>query len=122
MASPMNAVVWAEIPVSDLKASMAFYAQVLGNELTLNPMAPIPMADFAYDGGVAGHLYEGAPGKGAGPTVHLAIPGSVEEAISAVRGAGGEAEDMIVEIPPGRFAIAQDLDGNRIGLFEPKAA
>jgi len=124
MSLPTNATVWAEIPVTDMTAASAFYEAVLGNPLVQENSGPNPMAMLPYDGGgVAGHIYPGTPpAKGTGPTVHLGVPGTAEEAIQAVRAAGGEAHDMVIEIPPGRFAYATDLDGNSIGLFEVKQA
>ena len=47
MNAPANAAVWFEIPVTDMKRSMAFYAEVLGNELRLDETGPNPMAIFA---------------------------------------------------------------------------
>jgi len=35
--------------------------------------------------------------------------------------AGCKVVSPIVEIPPGRFAYARDLDGNSLGLFESAA-
>ncbi|MBJ7471137.1 MAG: VOC family protein [Solirubrobacteraceae bacterium] len=117
-----HAVVWTEIPVTDLDQSMKFYEAVLGAPLTRNDAGPNPMADFAYgDGSVAGHLYPGKPAAdGAGPTVHLAVPGTVEEAAARCVDAGGSVIGPVITIPPGRFQYATDLDGNSIGLFEPQ--
>ena len=113
-------VVWSEIPVTDMAKSMAFYGKVLGADLTLDETGPNPMAILPFDGvSTSGHLYPGKPAaKGTGPTIHVAIPGTAEEAIAAVRAAGGEADDFVVAIPDGRFAYATDPDGNSIGLFE----
>jgi len=121
---PPSAVVWAEIPVIDLQKAMTFYSTVFGFELKLNEMGPNPMADISYQGGagVSGHLYPGQPARnGEGPTVHLAVPDTVEEAIERLRSAGGETNGVVIEIPPGRFAYAIDPDGNSLGLFQPAA-
>ena len=117
-----NSLVWCEIPVTDMDKSVAFYNTVFGYTLTIdstgpNPMAMIPSKDAM--GGVAGHLYPGKPSSdGQGPTVHLAVPGKLEDAIERCNAAGGMVRSPIVTIPPGRFAYAQDLDGNSVGLFE----
>ena len=42
--APANAAVWFEIPVTDMKRSMAFYGSVLDNELRLDETGPNPMA------------------------------------------------------------------------------
>jgi uncharacterized protein len=116
-----QAVVWAEIPVSDLERAIPFYEAVLGQSLTINNDGPNPMADFAYTEGssVGGHLYPGTPAAaGAGPTIHLGVPGTVEEAAERCVAAGGAVLGPIITIPVGRFQYATDLDGNSIGLFQ----
>ncbi len=114
-------VVWTEIPVSDMEKSMAFYNKVFGWSLTLDTSGPVPMAMFGGEPGVAGgHLY---PGKsGAGPTVHIAIPDDLEAATERAKAAGATIGMGPIEIPPGRFTVIEDLDGNSIGLFEQKKA
>ena len=100
---------------------MQFYSTVFGFELKLNETGPNPMADISYQGGtgVSGHLYPGTPAKnGEGPTVHLAVPGTVEEAIERLRSAGGQTNGIVIDIPPGRFAYGIDPDGNSLGLFQ----
>ena len=68
--------------------------------------------------GVAGHLYPGKPApEGAGPTVHLASPGILEDALERVRQAGGQVLSEPFSIPAGRFAYCLDPDGNSIGIF-----
>ena len=121
MKLPTSAVVWAEIPVNDMTAAMAFYEALLGNPLTFDETGPNPMAMFAYDmtKGTGGHLYPGKPAPGTGPTVHLAVPGTVEAAMAVCTAKGGKVLSPVITIPPGRFCYATDPDGNSIGLFEP---
>ena len=120
--NPEHAVVWAEIPVSNLGNAMKFYSAVLQAEMAIddsgpNPVAFLPAKDFATS--IAGHLYEGKPGRnGEGATVHLAIPDTVEAARDRVFEAGGTSTGEIVAMPFGRFAYCIDPDGNSIGLFE----
>ncbi len=113
-------VVWAEIPVTDLEAATAFYTEVFGFEITLDESGPNPQAILGDGPGVVGaHLYPGKPaGDGTGPTVHLAVPGKLETSMERCTKAGGKVLSEIIQIPPGRFAYALDLDGNSIGLFE----
>ena len=116
-----NALVWAEIPVTDLKKSVAFYDKVFGFTLTIDESGPNPVAIFPDKDAmvVGGHLYPGKPASdGQGVTPHLAVPGSLEDAMERCTNAGGSLRSPIVTIPPGRFAYAQDPDGNSIGLFE----
>jgi len=119
---PNSAVVWAEIPVTDLTKAMAFYEALLGHALVLDTTGPNPMAMFAYNqngGGTGGHLYPGKPAvSGIGPTVHLVVPGTVEAAMARCTAAGGAVVSPVITIPPGRFASATDPAGTSIGLFE----
>lgn len=120
--TPEHFTVWAEIPVTDMDKAMAFYTAVTEAAFDMEPDAPMPMANFrtAPDTmGVAGHLYPGKPaGNGQGPTVHLAVPVTAEEAMARVEAAGGKVVSPVIEIPPGRFFYAHDLDGNSVGFFE----
>lgn len=119
---PEHAVVWAEIPVSNLENAKTFYGAVLQAELKIEQMGPndvvmLPAKDYATS--IAGNLYEGKPSKdGSGMTIHLSIDGSVEAARDRVFDAGGSSSRDIVEMPFGRFAYCTDPDGNSIGLFE----
>lgn len=118
--TPENAVVWFEIPVTDLEKSKAFYGAVLQNELENQEMGPNVTAIFtpASGGGVSGHLYVGKPGiAGQGNTIHLAAPSPLEESLKRVTAAGGQVVSDIIAIPAGRFAYCLDLDGNSFGLF-----
>ncbi len=126
--APQNAdatppvVVWTEIPVTDMDRAVAFYDAVFGWRMKVDTTGPNPMATFADStAGVGGHLYPGVPAKGAGPTVHLAVPDGVEAAMERCRAAGGEIHGPVIPIPFGRFVYATDPDGNSIGLFEPAA-
>ncbi len=118
---PEHFTVWTEIPVSDLDKAIAFYNDVFKTELSLvTDMGPNPFAMFptASSGGTAGHLYPGKPAEnGAGPTIHLACPDTLEETMERFAKAGGEVVSDPVAIPAGRFAYAVDPDGNSIGLF-----
>ncbi|MCG8545823.1 MAG: VOC family protein [Alphaproteobacteria bacterium] len=117
--TPENFTVWAEIPVTDFDRAIAFYNKVFDTELHKdcgpNPMAMFPTPNQA---GVAGHLYPGKPAPaGTGPTVHLASPDKLEDALARVKDAGGEVVSDVITIPSGRFAYCLDPDGNSIGIF-----
>jgi predicted enzyme related to lactoylglutathione lyase len=118
--NPSHTVVWFEIPVTDMDRSRAFYGSVLQAPLKMEEGGPNPMAVFAGDGesSVRGHLYPGKPAaQGSGPTVHLASPLPLEDALVRVGENGGQVVSPIVEIPAGRFAYCLDPDGNSFGLF-----
>lgn len=118
--TPQNAVVWFEIPVTDLAKSKQFYETVLQNELVDQDMGPNVTSIFspAQSSGVSGHLYVGKPSaSGTGSTIHLAVPAPLESALERLKMTGGQVLSDIVQIPAGRFAYCLDLDGNSIGLF-----
>jgi len=114
-------VVWTEIPVSDLDTGVAFYEAVFGLKTQRQEGGPNPFANFSDAGDiVSGHIYPGTPARGeGGPTIHLALPDTVEAGMERCRAAGGTVLGAPIAIPPGRFAYATDPDGNSIGLFEP---
>ncbi len=118
---PKNAVVWAEIPVTDMEKSMAFYSAVVGNELVEKDGGPNPIADLPCEddmNGVSGHLYPGKPAvDGTGNTIHILAHGTIESAMQRVEKAGGRVLSPVIEIPAGKFAYCLDLDGNSIGIF-----
>lgn len=119
--SPTNAVVWAEIRVTNLERAAAFYAEVLQNDMTITTeMGPEPMAVFSYKGdpGISGHLIQGTPG--AGTVIHLAVPDTLQATRARLTDAGGTAVSPDIEIPPGAYFYATDPDGNTIGLFKYK--
>lgn len=115
-----NTCVWFEIPVTDLARAKAFYGAVVQGELTDNNDGPNPMSMFpmSSQSAVSGHLYPGKPApSGSGNTVHIAVPGRVEDAMRRVTAAGGQVLSPVIEIPAGRFAYCLDPDGNSIGVF-----
>ncbi|EKF40500.1 VOC family protein [Nitratireductor indicus] len=118
---PLNAVVWAEIPVTDMARARAFYGAVLMNETDLREDGPNPMAVFATRNpkeAVSGHLYPGKPApEGTGPTIHLAVPAPLEDAMERVTANGGKLVSPIITIPAGRFVYCLDPDGNSFGIF-----
>ena len=118
--TPANFAVWAEIPVTDMDRAIAFYGKVFDTELNKDETGPNPVAMFPTSNptGVAGHLYPGKPAPdGTGPTIHLACPDTLEEALERVTKAGGRVVSDPISIPAGRFAYCLDPDGNSIGVF-----
>ena len=119
---PEHFVVWAEIPATDLDRATAFYSSVLETEMRKDETGPNPVVMFQTQdamAGIAGHIYPGKPAiDGSGPTIHFAVPGKLEATLEKVTSAGGKVISDPIEIPPGRFAYCQDLDGNSISFFE----
>lgn len=116
-----NRLVWAEIPVTDMKRAKAFYETVLNETLKEDDTGPNPMAVLPYPGGsgASGHLYPGKPAKaGEGITAHLAVSGELSDAMTRVKKGGGEVVSEILTIPAGQFFYAIDPDGNSVGFFK----
>jgi len=121
---PMNALVWSEIPVSNLPKAIAFYNAVFdyGMEPT-DQMGPQPVAIFpSQKGSASAHLYQTDQQTKGGPTLHFMVKDTLEHAKQRVFDAGGTVLDMpAVTIPQGKFTYALDPDGNSLGLFEANA-
>ncbi len=118
--TPEHFTVWTEIPAADLDRAIAFYSAVFDTELNKDETGPNPFAMFptSTPGGVAGHLYPGKPAAdGAGPTVHLACPDTLEKTLERVKKAGGQVISDVQTIPAGRFAYCLDTEGNSLGVF-----
>ena len=119
--STQPTVVWTEIPVSDLAASIAFYNAVFDWQMEPMEMAGQQVAAFGMNG-IGGNLVEGAPGAGTGAVIHMLAPGGLAATRARAEKAGARVEGDETEVRPGRYVIVHDPDGNRIGLFEPHAA
>lgn len=118
--TPENFTVWVEIPVSNLDRAISYYNTVFDIDLKKDETGPNPMAIFptANPSGAGGHLYEGKPGaEGCGPTIYLACPDKLEDAVERVKDAGGRVVSDVITIPAGRFAYCLDPDGNSVSLF-----
>ena len=126
MTNERDALVWGEIPVSDLAAATAFYSAAMNVPLSITEdMGPMKMTVFPYAGGegVSGHLAEGIPAKdGQGPVLHILIQGTLADAAQRVRAAGGETDAVEYPVPSGKFIYARDLDGNKFGLYVSNSA
>lgn len=116
--------VWTEIPVTDLDSAIIFYNKVFSWTMTKEDAGPNKVANFSANmAGPHGHLYPGTPAKpGTGPTIHLAVPDTLDATTERLGANGGKVLMGPIEIPVGRFTYCEDPDGNSIGLFETKVA
>ena len=120
-SGPQNAVVWAELPVSDLGAGMAFYSALLGMQMSTMEMGGDTVSAFPFgDGGVSADIFVPKAGQPKRTTVFLDV-GKLEPAMERCTAAGGTLLTGIIDIPPGRMVHATDPDGNGIGLFERRS-
>lgn len=120
--APQHTCVWFELPAEDYERAIGFYENVLMTKLQRftenvpNPYAMFPTADGM---GISGHIYPGKPARGAGPTVHLLVPDTLEATLERAFDAGGEVQPGVIQIPAGRFAYVTDTEGNSVGFFQP---
>ena len=111
-------VVWTELPVRDLAAAITLYDALLGTTSTIDRSGPVPMANLTRAEETVGcSLVEGEPGRGT--VLHFNVA-ALDAAADILRAAGGKVTSDPIAIPQGRFVYAEDPDGNKIGLFEPK--
>ncbi|KAJ54146.1 glyoxalase [Actibacterium mucosum KCTC 23349] len=123
--TPPSALVWSEIPATDLDAAIAFYKAVFDWDIELQTDGPNPFGIIKTSDpmGAAGHIYPGKPAaEGQGPTPHYLVPDSIEASVERLVAAGGTKLSDPIPFPGGRFLYAQDPDGNSIGLFQPPSA
>lgn len=118
-----GAVVWFEIPATDLDASQKFYETVLGIKMIKTEQSDDQPNDIVWfhdpsTPGSFGHLYPGTPADmGKGNTIHMLSADKLEDVMPRVEPAGGQVISPIIDIPAGRFVYINDPDGNSVGLF-----
>ena len=119
-----NTIIWADIPVIDIKRASAFYSAVTGG-----PVMPMPGAEDEVallmspdrEGGVSADLYVGGTPSADGATIYLNtwgdLDGTLERALAA--GATLLQEKRFMGDMVGWIAFITDTEGNRIGLQQP---
>jgi Predicted enzyme related to lactoylglutathione lyase len=118
----MARIVHFEITADDPERAIRFYRQALGWKI--EPMGDASVGYWLVTTGADGEMgINGAimgratPNQAVINTVGVA---NLEEAIAAVRSAGGSVGDDIDTIANvGRFTYATDTEGNLFGLLEP---
>ena len=109
-----NPVVHFEIGCRDSKKTQDFYSGLF--DWKLAPMGPAVMIDTG--GTVSGHISE----LGHEPH-HYAIlyvqVDDVQAYLDKAKALGGKMLVPPVDIPSGKFAWMEDLEGNTVGLFKP---
>jgi predicted enzyme related to lactoylglutathione lyase len=120
-----DTICWADIPVTDLDRSIAFYSAV-----TAGAVAKLPGeagTEFGLlpgsDSGVSGCLYvakdNGSSPKG--PLVYLSVEGRLDAATQAVTQNGGRILEGKRQIGPHGFRVLiADSEGNRLALHSMK--
>ncbi|HEY3317089.1 MAG TPA: VOC family protein [Coriobacteriia bacterium] len=119
-----NAIIWADIPVTDMARAMKFYSAVLQGDVTEMPggggeVALLPVMGERQEGQmvVGADLYVGKPSMD-GATVYLNTMGDIEGTLRRAEAAGGKVLQEPKDMGPmvGMIAFFVDSEGNRIGL------
>lgn len=116
-----DAILWFEIPTSDIDRATAFYEVMLGATLSRETVAGVPHAIFPVDRvdmGVTGALVARAPTRpGAlGTVIYLACE-DVDTALDRAVAAGGKVVMGATVLPNiGTIAAIADVDENVVGL------
>ena len=114
-----------EIPVDDPDRAEKFYGSVFGWSFQRYPGAPqyYGLATTGEsDPGINGALFQ--RGADSETTLTMSVD-SIEKATAKIESAGGKVVQGKTPIPTmGWFAVCQDTEGNRFGLFtnDPKAS
>ncbi len=113
-----NPVIHFEIGCRDRDKAAEFYSELFG--WSINDVGPATMVATGSDRGIAGHLTS----LGHEPQHYIAFYVEVEDVVAALAKAeslGGKTIVGPIPIPTGTFAWFSDLDGNTIGLLQPKS-
>lgn len=117
-----NAVLWAEIPVSDFDRAKAFYSAIYEFEMPEMQMGENRMGFFLYEQGngvgaaiVQGNDYEPCT---KGSKIYLNGGSDLNTVLNRVEGAGGTIVLAKTEIAPGMgfYATFLDTEGNAVSL------
>lgn len=116
---------WFEIPAKDINRAAEFYNALFALKMEVVDCGPesyvfFPEENFAVSGMIS-QAPEFHPGPD-GPILYFHAFGRIDSLISAAEAAGGKilrGKTKIEVEGRGSFALIQDTEGNRIGLYEP---
>jgi uncharacterized protein len=123
--SMSHAVVWFEIPVTNMSRAVRFYEALLGIELERQKVDGYEMAMFPFSDGAPGA--SGALAKGdvykpsqSGPIVYFHTP-DIDATLAKARQLKAKILYAKKDIGAAGFvAEIQDSEGNRLALLQPK--
>ena len=122
-----DVIIWADIPVLDMKRAAAFYAHITGEQIMMMPGTADTVGVIGTPGNdemrVSADLYVGGKPSHDGPTVYLGSNGDIDGMVARVVEAGGtvlEPKKFMGEMI-GWIAFFEDTEGNRIGIQQPGA-
>jgi predicted enzyme related to lactoylglutathione lyase len=118
-----NTIVWADIPVTDLKRARKFYGAVLKTDIQpmegMDGIALLPGEPGSVSADLA-QTENQKPGT-QGTTIYLNSYGDPEGMLERVAAAGGEVLMPVTDMGPmvGFIGFFRDSEGNRIGVHKP---
>jgi uncharacterized protein len=124
MTEKTNPAMYFEIPVTDMKRSMAFYEKIFGFDFELEDMHGNQMALMPFDidgSGISGALAKGDIYKPSlnGTLIYLRSE-NIDKTLEKAQSAG--AKIIFPKTKAGNYSYVaeiEDSEGNRIGLIEP---
>jgi predicted enzyme related to lactoylglutathione lyase len=120
-----NRAVWFDIPVADLDRARAFYAAVLGVQVTKEKFDAMEFCVLDHKDGNGGCLVlePAAVTSSGGILVYMDVDGRIRDAVKQVERHGGKVVQSVHPIGPhGCRAVVRDSEGNRIALHSTRDA
>jgi len=122
-----NALIWADIPVTDMARAINFYSELLQIKIEEMPgtggtvAIPEGTGETAVSFDLA--LDESAPPSGQGVRIYFDPEGDMDGALKRAEAAGGKIVQPAQDMGPmvGVIAFLLDSEGNTIGLRSPSA-
>lgn len=124
MNTPMNPVIYFEIPVTNIERAMQFYQSVFQFDFDKDSIDNYEMALFPFfdnSTGISGALAKGdvyIPSKN-GIIIYFHTE-NIEQTLSLAISHGGQTLYPITDNGIGLVAEFEDTEGNRIALFQAK--
>lgn len=118
-----NAVVWFEIPVSDMERAKNFYETVLNIQIDVQDMGGVLMGFFPSKPDARGAMgslmkYESYIPSQEGTLIYFGSP-DLQAELGRVEAAGGKIlkEKTMISPETGYMGVAIDTEGNRIAFY-----
>lgn len=124
-----NAVVWFEVPVTNMERAMKFYENILDIQLNRQKMDALDMAWFPWEESGTGspgtlilHPDYYKPSADGVLIYFTAHSGDLSNELSKVESAGGQilVPKTMINEEHGYYALILDTEGNRVALHSRK--
>jgi uncharacterized protein len=118
-------IIWADIPVIDMKRAAKFYGDVLQVPVNVMPGTNDTVAVIGSgtpdNPSISADLYVGGTPSHDGPTIYVTPGDDLDATIARVEPAGGKIlqEKKFMGDVVGWIAFFEDSEGNRIGVQKP---